>query len=88
MQLTGIHIPDVKIQAITTIQSLLQALVKPPKPKKLVDALAADDRLAGLQNVKLFDRRITPIDREKTVGRWKVIERELERRELPVTGRP
>ncbi|KAI9715162.1 MAG: hypothetical protein M1812_006141 [Candelaria pacifica] len=88
MQLTGAHIPDVKIQGVTTVQSLLNALIKPPKPRKLVDALIANNRLAGLPNVKVFDRRVTPIDREKTVGRWKVIERELERRELPVTGRP
>ncbi|KAI9700777.1 MAG: hypothetical protein M1836_002146 [Candelina mexicana] len=88
MQLTGIHIPDVKIQGITTVNSLLNTLIRPPKPKKLMDALVENERLAGLPNVKVFDRRITPIDREKSVGRWKVIERELERRELPVTGRP
>ncbi|KAI9796972.1 MAG: hypothetical protein M1835_002495 [Candelina submexicana] len=88
MQLTGIHIPDVKIQGITTVNSLLNTLIKPPKPKKLLDALVENEDLASLPNVKIFDRRITPIDREKSVGRWKVIERELERRELPVTGRP
>ena len=39
-----------------------------------------------LPNVKVYDRRITPIDKEKMVGRWKVIERELIERDLPVTG--
>lgn len=65
---------------------LLHHLATPPKPKKLAQVLSADDRLTTLPNVRLFDRRFTPIDREKEVGRWKVIERELERRGLPVTG--
>lgn len=40
----------------------------------------------GLSNVRVFPRRVTPIDKEKMVGRWKVIVRELEKRELPVIG--
>jgi hypothetical protein len=39
-----------------------------------------------LPNVVLRERRWTPIDREKEVGRWKVIVRELKERGLPVTG--
>lgn len=34
----------------------------------------------------MFPRRVTPIDKEKMVGRWKVIVEELNKRELPVTG--
>merc|ERR1712230_259947 len=37
-------------------------------------------------NVTVHARRQTPIDREKNVGRWKVIEEELVQRGLPVTG--
>lgn len=33
-----------------------------------------------------MSRRFTPIDKEKETGRWKVIEEELTRRGLPVTG--
>lgn len=36
------------------------------------------------QNVKILPRRETEISLEKEVGRWKVIERELEKRGLPV----
>jgi hypothetical protein len=34
----------------------------------------------------VFPRRVTPIDKEQMVGRWKIIVQELEKRELPLTG--
>jgi len=37
-------------------------------------------------NVMVLTRRETPVDKEKEVGRWKVIERELQARGLPVLG--
>ncbi|EXJ90259.1 hypothetical protein A1O1_03358 [Capronia coronata CBS 617.96] len=37
-------------------------------------------------NVMVLSRRETPVDKEKEVGRWKVIERELKARGLPVLG--
>lgn len=43
--------------------------------------------LSGLPNVKVSGRRATPIDRHKEVGRWKVIERELREKGLPVVGK-
>jgi len=57
-----------------------------PKPKKLAEELLTKP-VASMPNVEIFDRRYTPIDKEKEVGRWKVIERELRKRDLPVTGR-
>lgn len=36
------------------------------------------------QNVKILQRRETEVSREMDVGRWKVIERELGKRGLPV----
>jgi len=42
--------------------------------------------LVSLPNVSVYNRRVTPIDKEKMVGRWKVIVNELEKRELPVVG--
>ncbi|KAI9799645.1 MAG: hypothetical protein M1833_003960 [Piccolia ochrophora] len=86
-RLTGVHIPDPVIADITNVRSLLTFLNAPPPPKKLADALLNNHRLAALPNVKVFDRRITPVDRHKAVGRWKVIERELENKGLPVLGR-
>ncbi len=37
-------------------------------------------------NVMILSRRETPVDKEKEVGRWKLIERELRARGLPVLG--
>lgn len=86
MQLTGVRIPDSSIDDINSGKALLGFLVKKPKPKKLAHSLIADEDLQGLRNVKIMDRRYTPIDKEKQVGRWKVIEEELTRQGLPVTG--
>lgn len=73
---------------MTTVSGLLNYLteVSKPKPAKLADILIAEGKFAALPNVKIFDRRQTPIDQEKEVGRWKVIEEELTKRGLPVTG--
>lgn len=38
-------------------------------------------------NVMVSTRRETPVDKEKEVGRWKVIVKELEKRQLPIPGR-
>lgn len=86
MQLTGVRIPDHAITDINTAKALVGHLVKKPKPKKLAESLLVNERLTALPNLQIFDRRYTPIDREKEVGRWKLIEKELQRRGLPVTG--
>ncbi len=85
MQLTGIRIPDSHIKAKTP-QALLKHLIVRPKPRKLVEALSQREELMTLPNVAIYEKRITPIDKERSVGRWKVIEQELEQRGLPVTG--
>lgn len=85
-QLTGHVIPDSKLIHIRTVSSLIGALIKPPKPKKLAQLIEAKGAMAELPNVKVYPRRVTPIDKEKMVGRWKVMVRELEKRNLPVTG--
>jgi Ribosomal subunit 39S len=85
-QLTGIRISDPALQSIKSVKALLSQILTPPKPAKLAEVLTSEERLASLPNVTIFDRRVTPIDKEMMVGRWKVIEKELERRGLPVTG--
>ena len=85
-QLTGVRIPDSAINSSRTVQALLTHLITPPKPRKLVDALKQKEDLLALPNVSVFERRVTPIDKEKSVGRWKIIEQELKSRDLPVTG--
>lgn len=86
MQLTGIRIPDPAIPDLTSAKTLLGHLIRKPKPKKLADRLLGNEELVGLPNLHIRERRYTPIDREKEIGRWKVIEKELIRRNLPVTG--
>lgn len=85
-QLTGIRIPDPVIAESATAGILLNKITTRPAPKKLADKLEQDQKLAKLPNVKISSRRITPIDKEKEVGRWKVIEQKLLDRNLPVTG--
>ncbi|KAI9816372.1 MAG: hypothetical protein M1826_001839 [Phylliscum demangeonii] len=87
MRLTGRRIPDPVIARIEHVGGLHEYLLTPAKPKTVADALVAHEALTALPNVTIHTRRVTPIDREKVVGRWKVIERELEARGLPVTGR-
>ncbi len=85
-QLTGHRIPDAKLALANTAQALLSIVVQPPKPKKLVEELAQKEELISLPNIKLYGRRVTPIDKHIAEGRWKVIEEELKKRELPIVG--
>ncbi|KAE8453782.1 hypothetical protein EG329_009294 [Mollisiaceae sp. DMI_Dod_QoI] len=84
LRITGIRIPDSAIQPSKTAGAFLSQLIKPPKPRKLAEAL--QPQLLSLQNVKFSGTRVTPIDKEKQVGRWKLVEQELRHRGLPVTG--
>ncbi|CAK7200352.1 hypothetical protein SEUCBS139899_003046 [Sporothrix eucalyptigena] len=86
LQLTGHMLADAHVATADSVGALLAVLVRPPKAKKLAEELAADGALAGLPNVSVYGRRVTPIDKHKAVGRWKVIVQELEKRGLPVTG--
>ncbi|KAL3424184.1 hypothetical protein PVAG01_03465 [Phlyctema vagabunda] len=87
LQLTGIRVPDHAIQSSKTAHTLLSHMATPPKARKVVDFLSAREDLITLPNVSVYAKRITPIDKERAVGRWKIIEEELEKRGLPVTGR-
>lgn len=49
------------------------------KPKRKLQPLGP--------NVMVLPRRETPVDKEKEVGRWKLIEKELTERGLPVLGK-
>ncbi|KAK7424706.1 hypothetical protein QQX98_000284 [Neonectria punicea] len=86
-QLTGRLIPDAKLGAASTAQHLLTLTVSPAKRgKKLAEILEMKGDLPALPNVKVHARKVGPIDKEIAVGRWKVIEEELTKRGLPVTG--
>ncbi|KAK4033302.1 hypothetical protein C8A01DRAFT_50091 [Parachaetomium inaequale] len=85
-QLTGHRIADGKLLATATIDDFLKQLAEPAKPLKLAELVETKAVFKGLPNVRVFPRRVTPIDKEQQVGRWKIIVKELEKRELPVTG--
>ena len=86
MQLTGIRIPDPAIKSANTTQALLGHLITPPKSHKLSETLAQNEDLLRLSNIRVYEKRITSVDKEKSIGRWKLIEKELQERELPVFG--
>lgn len=69
-----------------TVGQLLKHLLTPPKPKTVAEQVRKTESLAALPNVKVFSRRVTPIDRRIMDGSWKKIEEELRKRKLPVTG--
>jgi len=85
---TGIQLSDYIIRSIKTIQDLRNALRVTPPPKKLATQLVdKDSSLSMLPNVNIKQKRVSMIDKENAIGRWKVIAKELEERGLPVTGR-
>ncbi|KAB5566108.1 ribosomal subunit 39S-domain-containing protein [Coniochaeta sp. 2T2.1] len=85
-QLTGHIIPDHKLLTVNTVAGYLGVLVKPAPAKKLAEVIEQKGELQALPNVAVYNRRVTPIDKEKMVGRWKLIVNELEKRDLPVVG--
>jgi Ribosomal subunit 39S len=85
-RLTGHVIPDAKLLLIQNAKALIAHLTKPPKAKKLAEELISKGVLQELPNVRLYPRRVTPLDKERMVGRWKIITRELKKRELPIVG--
>jgi hypothetical protein len=82
MQLTGIRIPDATIKSANTAKALLNILVTPPKPRKLVEALVQNTDLSQLENVTIYPARRSFYSREKDIGRLKIIKKELEARDL------
>lgn len=85
-RLTGHVIPDAKLVGVKHMGGLLSVLVRPPKALKLAELITTKSLLPTLPNVKIYPRRVTPVDKEKMVGRWKLIQKELQERGLPVVG--
>lgn len=83
---TGYRISDFHLQSVKTWRGLKNTLLKNPPPKELYKRLKSSKAFVDLPNVALISKRVTPIDKEKAIGRWKLIEEELEERGLPVTG--
>ncbi|KAM0156203.1 hypothetical protein ACHAQE_006501 [Botrytis cinerea] len=81
MQLTGQRIPDHAINHSSTVEKLLQHLIAPPKPPTLNKALE-EAQILSLPNVSVIGKRVTPIDKERNIGRLKVIRQEFKSRGL------
>ncbi|KAF1814727.1 hypothetical protein P152DRAFT_411479 [Eremomyces bilateralis CBS 781.70] len=87
MQLSGIRVPDHSLHNAFTAGALYECLILPPKQPKLAQGLLASELLAALPNVKISGKKISEIQRETEVGRWKVIKEELRSRDLPLRVR-
>lgn len=85
-QLTGYRLSDADINNSRTVSDILAHLATPPKPRKVIEQLAQKQALFEIPNVKVYGRKVSPIDKQREVGRWKLIEEELKARGLPVTG--
>lgn len=78
---------DHQLSSITDVRSLLHLVQKPPKPKTVTQEIQERRQdLVQLPNVSVATKRITRGDREKAVGRFKLIEEELKKRDLPLVG--
>ena len=86
MQLTGHRIPDLVISNANTLLDLHNSFKAKEKPKKLAYSEELQRLKTEIPNVAVHATRRTPIQKEKEVGRWKLIEDELVARDLPVTG--
>lgn len=83
LQLTGQLIPDYKLADITDAGALLAALVRAPKPATFSDEIQAKKQsLINLPNVSFAPKRVTRGDKDKALGRYKLIEEEFAKRDL------
>lgn len=87
MQLTGYRISDPTISNANTLRDLFKSLRVKETSKKLAQRPKIKEVQKAMPNVKIYPRKRTMIDKEKDVGRWKIIEDELRARHLPVTGK-
>ncbi|KAF7502603.1 hypothetical protein GJ744_005444 [Endocarpon pusillum] len=88
-QLTGHRIPDPLITARQSLSSIYSYLGRDrdSPPKKVADRLLIKPDVINLPNVHIMPRRETPVDKDKRLGRWKIIEAELHSKGLPVLGK-
>lgn len=86
-QLTGQRIHDHQLESATTVQTILHMIKKPPKPVTLMEEIEKrHPSLLDLPNVTVSGKRVTKGDKEKALGRYKVMQEEFKKRELPGVG--
>ena len=76
-QMLGLRINDPDIMKVNDAAGLIGLLTKKPKPKRLQDQLGNNDRLKGLLNLEMFNKRWTPHHKDIELGREKLIKQEL-----------
>jgi hypothetical protein len=84
MRSTGIRLADFDINNCTSVGDLVELLSHKPKSKRLYGVLKEKKELVKLPNVAVSGRRVVKLDKEKAIGRAKIIEQELRERDLPV----
>jgi hypothetical protein len=86
-QRTGHRLPDSSIAGCTTAGAVHSfILAQNAQKRKLAQELVDDDRGFGLRdrpNVDLKSRRVTRIDQDMAVGRWKITREALAKQGLP-----
>ncbi|KAK3672989.1 hypothetical protein LTR78_007100 [Recurvomyces mirabilis] len=87
LRVSGRRISDAALNSSHTLSDLYSHLTAKTKSPSLARAPEIRRlKATSAANVSFVPRKVTMIDREKQVGRWKVIEEELVARGLPVTG--
>ncbi|KAH8146393.1 uncharacterized protein LAJ45_09586 [Morchella importuna] len=76
-QLTGVRMLDAEAGAVKTVAELLEHLETKTKPKKLFEIIAQTP-LPDLPNVKVYETRLRPWDKERMIGRERPFEKVVE----------
>jgi hypothetical protein len=77
MQLTGHTCPDRSMNEATSLTGLYSALTKKPPPAKLAQDATVQALNNTLANVTIYPKKRTRFDAEESIGRQKLIEKEL-----------
>ncbi|KAH7040979.1 uncharacterized protein B0I36DRAFT_311871 [Microdochium trichocladiopsis] len=86
-QLTGQRVPDINFGSVVSARSVLTIVQQPPKAQTLAQEIEVRrPELFSVPNITFAAKRITRGDKDKSLGRFKVIEEELKKRDLPLDG--
>ncbi|CZT15747.1 uncharacterized protein RCC_01581 [Ramularia collo-cygni] len=85
MQLTGKRVADISLQHANTLNDLYDAFAAKEAPKKLHETEQLQ-MLEATPNVQVHNSRRTHVHKDKSIGRWKLVESELQLRNMPTRG--
>lgn len=84
-EITGIRLPDLKMQKASTLDEVRHMLLT--KPKSPLFSSGSGERFAVTPNVQVYSKRRTRVHKDEAKGGWKLIEEGLRQRGLPVWGK-